>query len=436
MSKKILKELTELVQAEVIDSPTADRIKTYYAENSESGQSRLLLVFSFLGAALCGLGIILLLAHNWDNFARPVKTFLAFLPLVIGQVVVGYVLLQQKGQRAWQEGAAVFLFLAIGASISLVSQVYNIPGKISSFMLTWMLLGLPLMYLLRSSFASLFFIAGVTYYACEVNYFTYGENIHHWFWLLFAAGGYHYYQLLRDKPDSNFFNLHSWTYAISLIILLGTFIIRTEEYMVVAYMSLFGLYYIAGNSPLFGERSLAANPFKLLGMLGTGFMFIVGTFEDVWIDFSQKKWLLMEDLAEPEIWVALVLTLVALGSLIRTIGQKSLLKLQPIDYAFLIFAVLFVAGRFFPGTVTIISNILVLAAGIAIIRRGSLHNDLGTLNFGLLLISALIISRFFDRDLSFLMRGIIFIALGAGFFLANYQLLQRRKKALKTEDHG
>jgi uncharacterized membrane protein len=39
-------------------------------------------LFSILGAALMGSGIILLLAHNWDQLSRVMRTVISFAPLV------------------------------------------------------------------------------------------------------------------------------------------------------------------------------------------------------------------------------------------------------------------------------------------------------------------------------------------------------------------
>ena len=79
---------------------------------------------------------------------------------------------KKTDERAWREGAAVFLFFAIAISISIVSQVYNIEGDLGGFLFIWMCLALPIAYVLRSSVASLLFIVGITWYACEVGYFS------------------------------------------------------------------------------------------------------------------------------------------------------------------------------------------------------------------------------------------------------------------------
>ena len=142
----LLKELPELVKAKVISEETADRIRAYYRKDENSGTNRLFIVFGILGAILVGLGIILIVANNWDEFSRSFKTIIAFAPLILGQMVCGWVLVKKSASTAWREGSAAFLFFAGGACIALVGQIYHIPGDTRAFMMTWMLLSLPLVY--------------------------------------------------------------------------------------------------------------------------------------------------------------------------------------------------------------------------------------------------------------------------------------------------
>ncbi|HAC15860.1 MAG TPA: DUF2157 domain-containing protein, partial [Bacteroidetes bacterium] len=64
---------------------------------------------------------------------------------------------------------------------------------------------------------------------------------------------------------------------------------------------------------------------------------------------------------------------------------------------------------------------------ILTIREGGLKNHLGIMNYGLLIITMLVISRFFDADINFVIRGILFILVGIGFFVANYWMVKQRK---------
>ncbi|MDQ3289734.1 MAG: hypothetical protein M3Q05_00435, partial [Bacteroidota bacterium] len=88
--------------------------------------------------------------------------------------------------------------------------------------------------------------------------------------------------------------------------------------------------------------------------------------------------------------------------------------------------VLFFVGVFTPVAVLLV-NLLILILGILTMKAGADKNHLGLLNLGLLIITALILCRFFDTDLSFVIRGILFVLVGLGFFGANYWLLKKRK---------
>jgi hypothetical protein len=57
---------------------------------------------------------------------------------------------------------------------------------------------------------------------------------------------------------------------------------------------------------------------------------------------------------------------------------------------------------------------------------------LSLLNYGLLILTALIICRFFDLDMSFVARGLLFVLVGAGFFAANIWMVKKRKQELKA----
>ena len=126
----LFEELPTLVSKRVLPTEAAERVRRYYNDRDSAsgarGRSRAVIVFSILGAALVGSGIILLLAHNWDQLSRVVRTALSFAPLVCAQALAAWVLWQRRNSTAWREGVGTALTLAIGASISLIAQTYNI----------------------------------------------------------------------------------------------------------------------------------------------------------------------------------------------------------------------------------------------------------------------------------------------------------------------
>ncbi len=106
-------DISELVKADIITQETADKMFDYYKNKGSSSTNRLFIVFGILGAILVGLGIILIVAHNWDELSRGTKTFFAFLPLLAGQMLCGYTLMKRQDSIAWRESGSAFLFLQL-----------------------------------------------------------------------------------------------------------------------------------------------------------------------------------------------------------------------------------------------------------------------------------------------------------------------------------
>lgn len=422
----ILKDIPELLKAEVITQETADRIQGYYKNKSGSSTNRLFIVFGIFGAILVGLGIILIIAHNWDKLSRTTKTFYAFLPLCIGQVLCGFALIKKQDSIAWRESATSFLFFSVGASISLVSQIYNIPGNLSSFLLTWMLLCFPLIYVMKSSVASLLYLIGITYYACETSYWSYLPSGSYLYWVLLLSALPHYYLLYKKKPIGNFMFFHNWMIPLSVVITLGTVANTMEELMFIAYISLFGLLYLIGDRDFFIHQKQGNNGYRILGSLGTIVLLLILSFDWFWEGLRGKDLQFNEVITAPEFFASAIASILAAGLLYVHQKNKPLNKIKPLAPIFILFIITFTLGLSLSIAVVLI-NIYVFALGILTIRDGAKQDHLGILNFGLLIITALVICRFFDTDLSFVVRGIMFVSVGTGFFAANYWMLKKRR---------
>ncbi|MFT2007678.1 DUF2157 domain-containing protein [Pontibacter sp. 13R65] len=412
----LLKELPELVQAGVIPQDTADKIQLYYRTKAGKPQNRLLLVSGILGALLIGLGIILIIAHNWDDLSRSVKTVLVFLPLLIGQLAGGYTLLKKQKNSGWRESSATFLFLSVGATIALVSQVYHIPGNLSTFLFTWMLLCLPLVYLLKSNFASLLFLAGITWYAVEGGY---GKQDYTYWWLLLLILP-HYFLLCKSRPESNFTSFHHWLVPLSLLVGLGTVASQTEELLLICYMSLLGVFILVGYSKFFKSSRFSSNGYLILGYLGSAGILITMSFKLLWENISRAEL----NILSPEMLAACFISGVGITLLVVKWQKQQVISL--LEFVFLFFILLFALAHLSALAATIFTNLLVLIIGLTVVRAGARRNNLGLLNAGLLFITALIVARFFDTNMSFVLRGILFVLVGLGFFLANFYMLKKR----------
>jgi hypothetical protein len=75
----------------------------------------------------------------------------------------------------------------------------------------------------------------------------------------------------------------------------------------------------------------------------------------------------------------------------------------------------------------ILFNLYLFALGLATMITGIREGHLGTVNAGMLILAALIVARFFDSDLGFVIRGLAFILVGTGFLLTNWMIIRRSK---------
>ena len=425
MNSRLLKELPDLVNNDVISQEVATNIETYYQTQQSNSPNRLFVVFGVLGSLLVGLGLILILAHNWDDFSRSTKTLFAFLPLLIGQISVAFSILKKKS-KTWKEASGTFLFFTVGSSIALVSQIYNIPGDLSTYVLTWILLCAPLIYLLKSNMLAILHLVFVTFYAYEIGYGNYYSDETPWMYLvLIAIALPHYIQLLKHKTNNNITSVFNWLYPLSFTIVLGTFVKDLSELGFLMYISLFSIFYTIGKIPFFDSQKLRKNGYLIFGSLGIVILMLTMSFDGFWsveqlLFFAQEGYLSL---------VLFIVNVLILGFAFYKHWIKSFNLFQ---YVFILFALLYLGGLNLPVVGTIIVNVLILALGITTIKIGADKFHFGILNYGLFIITALVVCRFFDTNMSFVIRGLLFVGVGLSFFLTNYIMLRKQKSKAKT----
>ena len=434
MSSPLLRDLQELVSANILTRDKADQIEQYYRDKKERPDGRFNIVLGFLGALLVGSGIVLLVAHNWDEMPRTLQTVFAFVPLAVGQALCLFTLLKKRDNVAWREGSAVILFFAVASCMALVSQVYHITGTLEGFILTWLLLTVPLVYIMRSSLVSLLVIACATWYAMLIGYSGIFSNTRTQF--PYAYVGFlavtlpHYYQYFKGNRNSNFFHLHNWFLVFSITLALGAFADKSDdlyEWMFIGYCTLFGIYYILGQSIYFRENRLFLNPFIIAGILGLIIIFLIWSYEGIWDGLQGSTTSYFRDMFRSGFFYISSMLLLIHIYLSLKLSKGENITFDPMRVtAYVLMACVLLFARA-PLIGLLIINVWILVISIFFIRRGAIRDHLGILNFGLLIIASLALLRFFDDSIGFIWRGLFFLATGIGFFLANYLLLKKRK---------
>lgn len=424
-------ELPKLIKAGVLRQEDAGRIRDYYGEVDEAGGAKTaLVIFGVLGAVLIGAGIILLLARNWQELSRPMRTIISLIPLIIGQLLSGWVIVRRKDSIAWQEGASSFLFIAIGVAISLIGQTYNFPGEMRNFTLTWALLGLPLVYLMDAAMPALFYMAAITAWAGFAQSEG-GQSV--FFWVLLALLVPYVYMKLKQDRFSNRSVFLCWAVALALCADLG---ITLEKVLpgiwIIAYSCYFTVLYSLGKIWNKDAQFAWQMPFHIVGGGGILVVSYILSFKWPWHNIG---WDYVRNEPGYHAWagrfdylVAALLVILALSLFYRIIMKKDFFEIMYSSAAVLSIAAFIEVSLWSEMLVMVLYNVFLLALGIATVAKGISNRMLGTTNGGMLIIAFVAVTRFFDSDLGFVERGIAFILLGIGFLASNVIIINKRKE--------
>lgn len=421
-------DLQELEKAKVLDAQTAEAIRVYYASKSLYSSNRMIVAFGILGAMLTGLGMVLIVAHNWDILTIRVKTILSLLPLLLGQAALGWALFKRPLSRAWCEASSSFLICAFGACISLISQIYHIEGDLSSFMFIWCFSALLIVYVARSDIASALYFILISFYVVASNDVNFTGNSNYWYWGFFIGILPYIVDMFIKRSHSIFTTIHTYIIPISICLGLGIVFENFPALYSMAYIALFGLLSGLGYMYKQDNISIFSNGFKLSGSLGTWFILFMASFQDHWQTIQRAEWSVAV-FTTNTLYASFVLFFIASVLIFFLIKTKGLswVYTRPFLVVFLCYAFIYGIGSFYPPLAQGLINILILSIGLWLVYQGVQSSLLGKLNYGLMVISILIACRFFDTEIDFIWRGLIFMALGFGFFAANYWIVKQRK---------
>lgn len=420
----ILKDIKELLEAKVISTDIAVKIQEYYTNKKEvSNSNKLLIVFRILGTILVGLGIILILTNNWDSFTLKTQIILSFVPLLLAQVSCFYVFYKKHKNITLKETVSVFWFFSTGASIFIVNEIYHISiDKINSFLFLWAIMSISIVYIMQSSVTSLLYIVCISFYSLTTHVQNFYSEAYLYIILLLLIIPY-YYNLYKKNPTSVFMVLHNWAIPISITISLMTVGYKNKNLLFLNYFSLFALFYTIGNYSFFSKQKLIKSAYSVIGAIGMAVVLLLVSSKHMFGVLLKDKELNKIILSSEFIsWAALSASIFCL-SYIRS-GQFNIKKTSAFIILYSAVSITFFLG-FFTNKIYILISIYIFIAGLLTIVNGARKNSFIILNFGLLIISALIIIRFFSSDINITIKSITFIFIGISFFISNYFLLKK-----------
>ena len=425
----LLQELPILENKGILSAESRQRLDDYYSNQVESRVHWAAILCAGLGALLIGGGIILLFAHNWEDLSRTARAVLSFCPLAIAVVLSALAI--RRGGTGLCESAGIFHSLAVGACIALIGQTYHLPSNTPGFLLVWALLVLPLIFLLPSTGAYLFYIMLICSWSGAAQD-EYGQALG--FWLLLIPAVIHVVRLIRREAHEGLVSL--WGLILMLPIALGIVLERTVPGLwIISYACFYSLSGLLGLR-LSPTESGWRNPLQTVGLAGITGLTYIFTWQNMWHDIGWSNTRHDGNYQEWGIWFDSAITLgLALAwalTAVKTLQRNSLPSLILCSFPLLACAAFFFASTSEGEIInTLLFNAYMLALGLALLAQGCRSTQLRQVNYGMAVLGLLLITRFFDSDFGFLARGLVFILMGSCFLATN--LIIARKKHQQQE---
>jgi uncharacterized membrane protein len=422
-SRWLSSELDRWTAEKIISAEQAARIRALYPE-PVAGLSWGLIVFFGLGAVIGGLGIVLLLAYNWDDIPKFGKLALIF--ALTAAAHAGGLRLRARGGWLAQLGEAISLLgtMMFGAGIWLVAQIYHIDEHFPNGFLIWAIGALAMAWALESIAQAV--LATV----------------------LFAIWG---------GTEALRFHSPAGMSALAIVIGIAPLFWRRRSALLLAtiiaalyWLMLINAAHWSGTAGVFGNAfALAVLLIALAKLIGGEFGHRCrGVLEFFgWSGFILCAYILSFDGAvrgalhwiyRPDggvaalvyRWLLFLLAAAAWGWLATRARQGE--RAVPREEWLCPIALLYAQGlglfeRAEAGFVAVVFNLVCLALAAAWMVRGCREGRLRPTVVGSLLLSAVLLARYFDLFDSLALRGVAFLILGGVLFAEGFYYRKLRR---------
>jgi uncharacterized membrane protein len=413
-------------KAEGLVSPEqAGRLRQRYAEPASSTPWALL-VFASAGSVVIGLGVILLFAYNWADIPKFGK-----LALILGAVIAAHAGgLRCRRHTDWRAplGAVLHLLgtMFYGAGIWLVAQIYHIEEHFPNGFLLWGLGALVLAWALDSVLQGLLATVLLAIWGgSEVLAF---REPHYWALPLVAAG----IAPLAWRRQSGAL-LCFVLIAVQFLLMANLASFGTGAHVFTSSFAL-GACWIAvarlnaASNPAFAGGTRVLNFFGYAGFILCSYLLSFGWLGRYVFNWDRQTVQPGYETAMLYNWGLFALAIagwliVAVRSFLyrsqRTPGEEWLVPVA-VAYCYAL-----VWGRYLTQFGVRPFNLILLGLAAMWMWRGSREGRLRETVLGLLLLSGVVLARYFDLFQSLAARGLAFVVLGG--VLLSVVFLHRRK---------
>lgn len=419
----LLAEIDRWVADGLVTPEQAGKLRARYTP-AEAGPPWGLIVFAAAGAIVIGLGVILLFAYNWAAIPKFGKLGLVFCAIIAAHAGSIRMLAGDGWRPKMGEALAALATMLYGAGIWLVAQIYNIDEHFPNGFLFWALGALAMAWAIRSTVNGLMAVVLIVIWGSfEIFEFSsprFGSV------LLIAAT----LVPLAWKQRSPLL-LAASVLAIQFLVVANAGSWGGVGHAFVSSLGLAVLLVAAGRL----ARSTFEQCERVLVFLGTAQFLVFGfilSFEEAADDLLKLTGNEDPGLAPCFTWTLVIVALAAWA----WIAERSMLRRRMdvdreewlLPLMLLVCTVFALLGsRDWALLIAWSFNLVLLGTAAMWMWRGCRESRLAPTVLGSLLLSAIVLARYFDLFHSLASRGLAFIILG-GVFIGEALYYRRVKR--------
>ncbi|MCH8569269.1 MAG: DUF2157 domain-containing protein [Balneolales bacterium] len=433
MNAAIEKALKRWIEADLLDESQASRIMEWEQQHKqkpeyEESAGRSSLIFKLIGLLFAAVGIVLLVAQNWENLSVNNQSILALsLPLFSAAYAARIYMLPDKAYGIFEKEATGMLFiLSAAASVFIMSDIHQYQGSYSGYFTFLSLLAAFWLWFTGSRLGFLF--AALCALALVWMHSVYKYELFGWssgwiviVFLSITLAGYQQKLLFgRDRI------CYATEWVLFLAVSISLPLAFAENKMVwfiypAASLALMSSSFVW--TKISGPNRIWKSPVYTVG-LGLLLMCIFR------LAFLKRE----TNLAELSLqWpgnVIIGVIIILAGALFyqRIISSNRFTYQAKLEIVWVLFATaITVLHLFSPIASLVLANILLLWIAAEMIARGIRKGDPLSLNTGLFLLFVASGRHLLESDWEIWVRGLAFLVAGALFVLLNKLIIQNRK---------
>lgn len=429
LTNTLLDFAKKLETKNIVSIEAGIKIRSFIRRNEDPSYWQIFLVISALfGALFASAGIFSIIAHNWYDMSKHVKGFFSIIPVLIALYFYSLALFKHKDSKTWIESSSLFLMLMIGGSMALVSQTYEIEGDFLEFFKVWLALTIPLFYVARASAISGFYlILTLPLLADTIAFggFSGGESESElfWFWLFILAFIPHFYLALNKKSTKQSIRIVYMSYVFYVVLTIGLIATVKSNFILWALTAGVG-FYLFGKQYMRDNMYVLMRPFSWVSQLAVvAILIAISNKLSMIVAFGSDSFMHFDRWQDEEWYYFLLLVIVMGGIYFNFFRGKE--KFGEVNY-FIIFTPFFVIFcMLFDDLVdswwwmSLFINFYILYIGITTMIHGSSSGNVVKVLAGLIVVAVLLGIRYFDTDLGYIAKGIVFLMVGGMFFVIN-----------------